>query len=235
MALLERVTTLIKANINDLVSKAEDPEKLLKQLLLDMENQLMQVKTQVAIAIADQHLLQKKQKGNAASQAEWVQRAELAISKGDESLARMALDRSLTYESAARNFAQQIGDQSHQVDLLKNALQRLEQKMAETRSQAELLIARHRRAKLAQRTGTAALKHAGDGALHRLQDQVIEAEAIGEGHLAMVEETPERRIESLERADKVDRLLADLKQRRRLLSSADSTSESSSAAGLISE
>ena len=235
MALLERVTTLIKANINDLVSKAEDPEKLLKQLLLDMETQLMQVKTQVAIAIADQHLLQKKQKENAANQVDWVKKAELALSKGDEPLARMALDRSLTYESAAKNFSQQTEDQSHQVDLLKSALHHLEQKMAETRSQAEVLIARHRRAKLAQRAGTAALKDFGDGPFHRLRDRITEAEAIGEGHLALAEETPERRIESMERAERVDRLLADLKARRGLLTSADSTSGSSSATELISE
>ncbi len=62
MALLERVGTLLRANLNDLIEKAEDPEKLLKQLILDMENQLMQVKTQVAIAIADQHVLDKKRK-----------------------------------------------------------------------------------------------------------------------------------------------------------------------------
>jgi len=62
MALLERVGTLLRANVNDLIARAEDPEKLARQLVLDMENQLLQVKTQVAIAIADQHLLQKKKK-----------------------------------------------------------------------------------------------------------------------------------------------------------------------------
>lgn len=60
MSLLERVSTLLRANLNDLVEKAEDPERMLKQIVLDMENQLLQVKTQVAIAIADQHLLEKK-------------------------------------------------------------------------------------------------------------------------------------------------------------------------------
>ena len=64
MALLERVATLLKANLNDLIDKAEHPEKMIKQIILDMENQLLQVKTQVAIAIADQHLLEKKQKEN---------------------------------------------------------------------------------------------------------------------------------------------------------------------------
>ena len=70
MALLERVSTLLRANINDLLSKAEDPEKLARQLVLDMENQLMQVKTQVAIAIADQHLLLKKKSEQEAAHAQ---------------------------------------------------------------------------------------------------------------------------------------------------------------------
>jgi phage shock protein A len=111
-----------------------------------MENQFMQVKTQVAIAIADQHLLQKRQKESLEAQQEWVRKAELALAKGDEKLARLALERSMTHETAAQNFSEQIEDQSHQVEMLKTALHQLEQKMAETRAKAELLIARHRRA-----------------------------------------------------------------------------------------
>ena len=71
MALMERVSTLVRANLNDLVDKAEDPEKMLKQVILDMENQMMQVKTQVAVAIADEHLLARKQKDNETKIAEW--------------------------------------------------------------------------------------------------------------------------------------------------------------------
>jgi phage shock protein A len=215
MALLERVTTLVKANINDLVSKAEHPEKLLRQLLLDMENQYMQVKTQVAIAIADQHLLQKKQEESLAAQQDWMRKAELALSKNDEALARVALDRSLTHETAAHGFAEQIGDQSHQVDLLKTALHRLEQKMAETRSKTELLIARHRRAKLAERAGTAGIERVnGDSGLSRIADKVGEAEALSLGHLAVSDEdSPERQLERMERADRVERLLAELKRK----------------------
>ena len=72
MALLERVSTLIRANLNDLIDKAEDPEKMIKQVILDMQNQLMQVKTQVAIALADQHVLEKKQTATAEKEAEWI-------------------------------------------------------------------------------------------------------------------------------------------------------------------
>jgi phage shock protein A len=212
MALLERVTTLIKANINDLVTKAEHPEKLLRQLLLDMENQFMQVKTQVAIAIADQNLLEKKQKDSLEAQHDWVRKAELALGKGDEPLARLALERSLTHETAAHNFSQQIEDQSHEVELLKTALHRLEQKMSETRSKSDLLIARHRRARLAQRAGTSAMEGFGNEmALHRVGDRVDEAEAMGLGHLTLSEASPEKKLEELQRADRVDKLLAELK------------------------
>ena len=93
MALLERVSTLIRANLNDLVDKAEDPEKMIKQVILDMENQLLQVKTQVAISIADQHVLEKKLQENEENEQQWMRRAELAVDKHDDALARAALER----------------------------------------------------------------------------------------------------------------------------------------------
>ncbi|MFZ3378392.1 MAG: PspA/IM30 family protein, partial [Candidatus Acidiferrales bacterium] len=79
MALLERVSTLIRANLNDLVDRAEDPGKMIKQVILDMENQYLQVKTQVAIAIADLHMLEKKKKENETASAEWLRKAEKAV------------------------------------------------------------------------------------------------------------------------------------------------------------
>ena len=155
MALLDRVSRLIRANLNDLVEKAENPEKLLKQLLLDMENQRMQVKTQVAIAIADWHVLEKKKAENAASQDDWMRKAEMALARGDEALARVALERSIPFESAVRNLTQQVEDQSRQVEVLKTALRQLESKLTESRSHAEILLARYRRARTAQRAATA--------------------------------------------------------------------------------
>ena len=92
MSLLDRVSTLLRANLNDLVEKAEDPERMLKQIVLDMENQLLQVKTQVAIAIADQHLLEKKRVEQEQHAADWRRKAELAVGKGQDDLARAALE-----------------------------------------------------------------------------------------------------------------------------------------------
>src|SRR5256885_13402713 len=180
MALMERVSTLVRANLNDLIDKAEDPEKMIKQVILDMRNQLIQVKTQVAIAIADQHLLEKKQQENLDSQRDWLRKAELAIDKNQEDLARVAIERSLTYENAAHNFAQQIEDQSHQGQLFRDALHKLEQKMTETKAKADLLITQHRRARLALRSGSTAMKNLDhDAAFDRLKHQGSETEPIG--------------------------------------------------------
>src|SRR3981081_2041691 len=107
MAVLERVATLVRANLNDLIDRSEDPEKMIKQVILDMENQLLQVKTQVAISIADQHVLDRKLKETLEQEAQWVRRAEMAVDKQDDNLARTALERSMSYKSMAESFRQQ--------------------------------------------------------------------------------------------------------------------------------
>jgi phage shock protein A len=213
MTLLERVATLIKADVNDLIDKAEDPEKLLKQLLLDMQNQYMQLKTQVAMAVAEQHVLEQKRSEHLEAQKEWVDKADLALRKNDEQLARAALERSLTYESAAKNFALQTQNEAQQVLLLRDSLHRLEQKMTETKARAELLIAQHRRARLAARTGLInAAEFEQDVVLERLRWKVTESEAVGLAQLsASSEPATETKLADLEREDRVNRLLEDLK------------------------
>src|SRR5947209_4864101 len=155
MALLERVSTLIRANLNDLIDKAEDPEKMIKQVILDMQNQLLQVKTQVAIAIADQHVLEKKAKENEDKTAEWTRKAEMAVDKKQDELARAALERSVSFRTMAQSFTQQVADQKVQVENLKSALQKLDQKLAEAQAKKDLLIARHRRARAVGRASDA--------------------------------------------------------------------------------
>ncbi len=214
MALLERVTTLIRANLNDLIEKAEDPEKLLKQLLLDMQNQFMQVKTQAAMAIADEHLLEKKQKESLQSQREWLRKAELALHKKEEGLARVAIERALAFETAAQNYAGQIAEQSHHVQLLREAMHRLDQKMTETRIKADLLIAQHRRAKLAQRAGVKpSVEFQNDALFERAKTKVDEAEAAAVGQLQTAGMEAAKQLESIDKMDQVERLLIELKQR----------------------
>ena len=129
MGLLERVSTLVKANLNDLIDKAENPSKMIKQVILDMENQLLQVKTQVAISIADQHMLEKKEKEHDEKAAEWLRKAELAVDRGQDDLARAALERQKASERTVESFRQQVADQRAQVTTLKAALGKLEQKL----------------------------------------------------------------------------------------------------------
>ena len=220
MALLERVSTLIRANLNDLVDKAEDPEKLIKQVILDMQNQLLQVKTQVAIAIADQHLLERKQKENEQSDAEWVRKAELALEKKkDEQLARAALERSLSAKQLAASFAEQVADQKSQVEILKTALSRLEQKLVEARAKSDLLIAQHRRSRSARKAGEAhaALHGASQSAtFDRMKDKVMRSEAVGQAHVEINGESLDDRFAALEKEQEIDRLLAEIKTRRSL-------------------
>ena len=129
MALLERVGTLLRANLNDLIDRAEEPEKMVKQVILDMENQLMQVKTQVAIGIADLHLLERKASETTQKAEEWMRKAELAVTKEQDDLARAAIERSLEVKKLAESFAEQIADQKAQVENLKSALHRLDGKL----------------------------------------------------------------------------------------------------------
>lgn len=216
MALLERVSTLVRANLNDLIDKAEDPEKLLKQLVLDMENQLMQVKTQVAIALADEHLLEKKRKEHEDSEAEWKRKAELAVRKGDDPLARAALERSLSAKQMSAGFTQQLEDQKTEVETLKNALRHLEQKLQETRSRCELLIAEHRRARVvgrAQQAREVIAKKEGDSSIARMKTKIAGAEARNVASRELIDaDSIEDRFAKLERDEQVDALLQDLKQ-----------------------
>jgi phage shock protein A len=215
MALLERVGTLLRANLNDLIDKAEDPEKLMKQLVLDMENQLMQVKTQVAIAIADEHLLEKKRKEHEDAEANWTRKAELAVRKADDGLARAALERSLSHKHMAASFLQQIEDQKTEVETLKNALRHLEQKLQETRSRCELLIAEHRRARVvgrAQHAQEAMSKPTHAMTMNRMKSRIAGAEATNAaGHELMEADSLDDKFAALEREEQIDALLQGLK------------------------
>jgi phage shock protein A len=217
MALLERVATLVRANLNDLIDRAEEPDKMIKQVILDMQNQLLQVKTQVAIAIADQHLLEKKQKENEAKAADWVRKAELAVDKKDDELARAALERSLSYQNLAKSFGEQVTEQAVQVETLKSALRKLEQKLSEAQAKSDLLIAKHRRARALNKAGDArmAMGHAEhDQAFDRMHNKVNRDEAISHAKAQLTADTIDDRLAVLEKQDEIDRLLAELKAKR---------------------
>jgi len=217
MALLERVSTLVRANLNDLIDKAEDPEKMIKQVILDMQNQLLQVKTQVAIAIADQHLLEKKKEENEEKVKEWMRKAELAVDKKQDDLARAALLRVESYRETSASFAQQVEDQRAQVENLKAALRSLDQKLAEANAKADLLIAQHRRARAVSRASDA---HSGMAAnaksttFDRMRHKVAREEAVGQAKTELLADDVEDRLAKLEKEDRIEQLLTELKTKR---------------------
>lgn len=215
MALLERVSMLVRANLNDVLSKAEDPAKLGRQLVLDMENQLMQVKTQVAIAIADQHLLKKKRTEEEELEATWSRKAEAAVAKAQDEMARGALERALSHRKMAGGLAQQISDQAAETETLRAAYGRLERKLVETRGRVELLVAQHRRNVAAKRAGVALTSRVGAAVQLGKISAVVAESAIEAGvAVAMVDvEGLEERFEVMERNDEVEALLLELKER----------------------
>ena len=217
MAVLERVATLVRANLNDLIDRAEDPEKMIKQVILDMENQLLQVKTQVAISMADQHLLQKKQKEQEDKAAEWMRKAELAVGKGQDDLARAALERYQSATKLTEGYTRQVADQRLQVDTLRNALEKLDQKLSEARAKSDLLLAQHRRARALSKASDAQLVAGGTShaaSFDRMRHKVMRSEAVSQAKAELVADDVDRRFDALEKTDEIGRLLEELKARR---------------------
>jgi len=217
MAVLERVATLVRANLNDLIDRAEDPEKMIKQVILDMENQLLQVKTQVAISMADYHLLQKKQSEQSDKAAEWMKKAELAVDKQQDDLARAALERFQSFTRLAESYTAQVDDQKQQVDTLRRALDQLEGKLAEARAKSDLLVAQHRRARALERASDAQLAIGGAGPVagfDRMERKVQRGEAVSQAKASMVADDVDRRFEAMAKDDEIGRLLDALKARR---------------------
>ncbi len=219
MGLMERVSALVRANLNDLVDKAEDPEKMLKQVILDMENQLIQVKTQVAVAIADEHLLAKREKENSAKRAEWMRKAELALDKGDEPLARAAIERAETCRVIGEALAEQMTDQKTQTETLRAALHKLDEKLADARARVDMLVAQHRRARTMRKAAEAQHPVAGNttaATFDRMRRKVDHGEAVAAAHVEIAAASVDERFEELERNERIENLLNELKSRRQI-------------------
>jgi len=217
MALLERVSTLVRANLNDLIDKAEDPEKMIKQVILDMQNQLLQVKTQVAIAIADQHVLDRKQKESEEKTAEWTRKAEMAVDKKQDDLARAALERSMSYRTMAESFERQVADQKQQVENLKSALQKLAQKLAEAQAKKDVLVAQHRRARAVSKANDAQFatsEHSTAATFDRMKDKVRHSEAVSQATTELLQDDVEEQLATMDKQDRIEKMLAEMKAKR---------------------
>ncbi|MGC2739729.1 MAG: PspA/IM30 family protein, partial [Candidatus Acidiferrales bacterium] len=179
----------------------------------------LQVKTQVAIAIADLHMLEKKKKENEAASAEWLHKAEKAVDKQQDDMARLALERYHSFQQMAPGYEEQLNDQRTQVEGLKTALQKLEQKLVEAKSKRDMLIARHRRSLVASRANRAEAAMSDPAKIStfgRMQERVHHAEAVASAEKELAGEDVTERFERMEKNEEVERLLANLKERRAL-------------------
>jgi phage shock protein A len=214
MALFDRISRVLRANVNDLVSKAEDPEKILEQAVIDMQEDLVQLRQAVARVIAEQKRSELQYNQNQEEANKWQQRAQLALSKGDETLAREALVRKKTHTDTANIFKTQLEQQTTQVDTLKRNLIALESKIQEAKTKKSMLQARAQAAKASEELqntlgnmGTSSAT----GAFERMENKVLEAEARSQAAAELGGTGIEHQFAQLEGSDEVDHELAQLK------------------------
>ncbi len=218
MNLLERVLTLLRANLNSVVEKADDPEKALRQLQLDMRNQLVQVKTQVATAIAESRKLQKRSQEKAAEAEKSLRQAEQAVQQGNDDAARTALAQYNDIQKQARRYQQLYKEQEQLVTTMRSALRQLEAKIAEVNTTIELLETRRRSALIQQRVYEA-LNKAGQAQnredASKAQEAVLDAEARARALAALRQHDLDAQIEQLSEEQTLEQQLNSLKARQR--------------------
>jgi phage shock protein A len=214
MGLFDRISRVLRANLNDLVSKAEDPEKILEQSLIDMQEDLVQLRQAVATAIASQKRLEQQMNQAQSNANTWYQRAQLALQKGQEDLAREALSRKKTFTETANSLKAQLEQQSGQVDTLKRSLIALEGKISEAKTKKDMLKARAQAAKAQEQLQGAVGKlgtNSATAAFERMEEKVLQMEARSQAAAELVGADLESQFVRLEAGSDVEDELAAMK------------------------
>jgi phage shock protein A len=214
MGLFDRIGRVVRANVNDMVSKAEDPEKILEQAVMDMQEDLVQLRQAVAQAIASQKRTQQQADQNQSQANQWQQRAQLALQKGDENLAREALTRKKTYAETAATLQTQLQQQTAQVDTLKRSLIALEGKISEAKTKKDMLKARASAAKAQEQLQgmvNGMNTSSAMSAFERMEDKVLQLEARSQAAGELAGADLESQFRALESGD-VDLELEAMKQ-----------------------
>lgn len=230
MGIINRISTLIKANINDLISKSEDPEKILNQLILDMKEQLISAKKQVAVAIADEKRLKKQLENEMEKSREWEKKAMMAVRASRDDLAKEALSRKTEHDSLAEEYKGQWEAQKAAADKLRNSLRQLNKKIEEASRKKNLLIARKKRAE-AQKTIQSTMSGMNDtsafDAFDRMEGKITQMEAEAEASAELAGELAgddlSSQFEELEADHGGDEALAALKAKMGMTEEAEET------------
>ena len=229
MGLLDRLSRLIRATVNDLVSQAEDPEKILEQTVIEMQDDLIKLRQAVAQAIATQKRTERQAAQSQTSAEEWYRRAQLALQKGDEPLAREALSRRQAFQETATALQAQLDQQQGIVSKLKQNMRLLESQISEAKTKKDMYIARARSAQASKRLNEM-LGNVGTqdamAAFERMEQKVLQLESQAEAVAELnAGDSLEKRFRSLE-SGTVDTELAALKAK--LAASSQSLPEISS-------
>jgi phage shock protein A len=203
MNIFERIATLLKSNINALISSAEDPEKILNQLIIDMRSQFLEARKQVAVAIADEKRLKRQYEKESAKAREWEKKAMTAVRAGRDDLARESLGRKSEADEISAQYQAQWQAQEKAAAQLKDALTRLNAKIGEASRKKNLLIARQKRAEAQQKIQDTMAGLSDNGAFDtfaRMEHKVdqMEAEAEAAVELSGTDDQLESQLDALE-------------------------------------
>jgi phage shock protein A len=226
MGIFSRLRTLIAANVNALIGKAEKPEKMLNQLIVEMNEQLIESKRAVAMAIADEKKLEREKDNQFAQAKDWERKAMLAVTNGKDDLAKEALLRKQEYDNAAAEYQKQWQAQKTSVDNLKDSLRELQSKIDEAQRKKNLLIARAKRAEAQQKiqdtissvSGNRSAFEAFDRMAAKVDDMEAMADASKELDDLNKDTNLDRKFAELEKSDSsADALLLELKEKMKAL------------------
>ncbi len=214
MGIFDRLGRVIRSNVNDIIDKAEDPEKVLEQSIRDMGDDLVKMRQAVAQAIASQKRTEQQFKKNQTEANTWQQRAQLALSKGDEALAREALVRKKTYGETAATLKAQLDGQVGQIESLRRNLTALESKISEAKTKKDMLKARLSAAKAneqLQSTISNINNNSAMSAFERMEDKVLQMEAVSQSSAELAGMGEESKWAALEGGSEVEDELAMMK------------------------
>lgn len=228
MAIMDRISRLVRANVNDLIDSAEDPEKMIDQILRDMQSSITTARAQVASMIAQEKELEADAEETQRLASEWGAKARRAVEAGKDDLAREALRRKHDNEENAAVYTQQLQSQEQVVEKLKTQLRQLEAKYQHTLSQRDSMIARQRRARAQQKVSATLSSFSPmdpTSDLERMERKIRGQEAQAAALTELSEDSFDAQFHELDYEDDVERELAALKGETPALSSGTSTSQ----------
>jgi phage shock protein A len=224
MSIFAKLSTLIRSNLNDLIARAENPEKMLNQIILDMREQLTRAKQEVAVAIADERKLKAQAEEEAKQAQEWERRAMLAVREGRDDLARQALVRHQEYGERAHALYDTWQRQAEETERLKESLRQLNAKIEEARRKKNLLVAKQKRAEAQKRiheTMAGLSDRSAFEAFDRMANRIEENERLALASAEVSEvlgsDSLEKEFAQLETGESADARLLELKRKMGVL------------------